>query len=187
MWESALLGQRDKLAERTRALRLEWGWSLEELAKKSDVSRATLSRIENAEVSPTTEVLGKICAAYEMTLSRLLAPLESRFEPLIPHGAQAVWRDDAVGFVRRVVSPPSADLRSEVIRCDLGPNSQIAYDTAPVPGQEHHLIMLDGRLDVTVENRGFALGAGDCLRYQLHGASCFKTGNEPASYFLCLS
>jgi transcriptional regulator with XRE-family HTH domain len=37
-----------RLAERLRALRGERGWSLDELARRSGVSRATLSRLENA-------------------------------------------------------------------------------------------------------------------------------------------
>ncbi len=62
-----------RLAQRLRELRMERSWSLEELATKSGVSRATLSRIENNEVSPTAAVLGRLCAAFELTLSRLLA------------------------------------------------------------------------------------------------------------------
>ena len=53
-----------RLAQRLRQLRGERSWSLEELATKSGVSRATLSRIENHEVSPTASVLGKLCAAF---------------------------------------------------------------------------------------------------------------------------
>ena len=36
------------------------------------VSRASLSRLENAEVSPTASVLGRLCAAYGLTMSRLM-------------------------------------------------------------------------------------------------------------------
>ena len=53
-----------RIAQRLRALRTERGWSLDELAQRSAVSRATLSRLENGEVSPTANVLGKLCGAY---------------------------------------------------------------------------------------------------------------------------
>ena len=49
-----------RLAQRLRELRLKRSWSLEELATKSGVSRATLSRIENNEVSPTAAVLATL-------------------------------------------------------------------------------------------------------------------------------
>ena len=56
------------LAERIRTLRTREGWTLQELADRSSVSRATLSRIENAEVSPNTQVLAKLCSAFGLTL-----------------------------------------------------------------------------------------------------------------------
>ena len=45
-----------RIAQRLKALRLARGWSLDELAGMAGVSRATLSRLENAEVSPTASV-----------------------------------------------------------------------------------------------------------------------------------
>src|SRR5579883_1115405 len=88
------------IARRLKALRTERGWSLDELAKRSGVSRATLSRLENAEVSPTTSMLGKLCASYGLTMSRLMCMVEDDFVPLVRRGMQAVWTDATVGFRR---------------------------------------------------------------------------------------
>jgi transcriptional regulator with XRE-family HTH domain len=52
-----------RLAERLRALRRARRWSLDELSALSGVSRASLSRIENGDVSPTASVLGRLAAA----------------------------------------------------------------------------------------------------------------------------
>src|SRR4029077_9567681 len=86
------------IAQRLKGLRAERGWSLDELAGRSNVSRATLSRLENAEVSPTTSVLGKLCAAYGLTMSQLMHMVEDTFIPLIHRNMQAVWRDPTIGF-----------------------------------------------------------------------------------------
>lgn len=174
------------LAERIRTLRTREGWTLQELADRSSVSRATLSRIENAEVSPNTQVLAKLCSAFGLTLTRLLAPLDGGFQPLVAHKDQTTWVDADAGFTRRVVSPPSRGLNAEVIRCDLEANTRIDYETPPVSGQEHHLVMLEGRLDVEIDGQSYALSPGDCLRYRLFGASRFETGAEPAAYLLLL-
>jgi transcriptional regulator with XRE-family HTH domain len=74
--ESASIDRR--IAQRLRSLRAGRGWSLDELAGRSKVSRATLSRLENAEVSATASVLGKLCAAYDLTMSRLMYELWSK-------------------------------------------------------------------------------------------------------------
>lgn len=173
-----------QIAQRLKALRAERGWSLDELAKRSAVSRATLSRLENAEVSATAAVLGRLCAAYGMTLSRLIRLAENDFSPLIERNAQPVWTDPKTGFVRRSVSPPSQMLAAEAVECRLEPGTEIVYEQSPRPGLEHHIILTEGALTVTVEGRRHELRPGDCLRYQLFGRSEFVTGALPAKYFL---
>ena len=176
-----------KLANHLKSLRLNRDWSLDQLAARSGVSRATLSRLENAGVSPTAEVLGKLCAAYGVTMSRLLAMVEDGFSPLVRRDGQSVWVDDASGFTRRVVSPPADPLAAEVLECELRADTYLSYDAPPVPGLEHHLVVLEGELEVTIEGEAHWLKTGDCLRYQLFGASEFRTApGKPARYILVL-
>ena len=164
-----------RIARRLKALRGERGWSLDALAGHSGVSRATLSRLENAEVSATASVLGKLCAAYGLTLSRLMHMVEDGFAPLVRRAAQPVWTDPETGFRRRSVSPPAQSLAAEALEGTLGPGARLTYDAPPRPGLEHHLLLVDGRLAVTVGGRTFDLRPGDCLRYRLFGASAFAT------------
>ena len=168
----------DRIAQRLRDLRAERGWSLDALAERSGVSRATLSRLENAEVSATASVLGKLCAVYGLTVSRLMHMVEDDFAPLVRRDAQPLWTDPETGFRRRSVSPPTRSLAAEVLECDLDPGTRITYDDAPKPGLEYHLFLLDGRLGVTVDGRRHDLQAGDCLRYQLFGPSAFATPDD---------
>lgn len=177
----------DRMAGRLRALRAERGWSLDELARLCGISRATLSRLENAEVSPTAAALGKLCAAYGLTMSRLLALVEADFTGLITRDRQPVWQDPETGFRRRSVSPPASGLDAEVIECELPAGTRIAYDEAPVAGLEHHVVLLDGELEVTLGGESQRLGPGDCLRYRLHGPSVFETPQgQPARYLLVI-
>src|SRR5258706_9291877 len=110
-----------RLAARLRGLRAESGWSLDDLAKRCEVSRATLSRLENGEVSPTAHVLGKLSAAYGLTISRLMQLVEDDFAPLIRREAQLLWQDPAIGFRRRQGSPPSRNLTGEALEFELVP------------------------------------------------------------------
>jgi len=173
-----------RIARRLRDLRGEHGWSLDDLAGLSGVSRATLSRLENAEVSPTASVLGKLCAAYGLTLSRLMLMVEDDFAPLLRRDAQPLWSDETVGFRRRVVSPPARALAGEALECTLDPGARIAYDAPPRPGLEHHLILLDGTLAITVDGRTHGLRPGDCLRYQLFGSSAFETPADTGARYI---
>jgi transcriptional regulator with XRE-family HTH domain len=176
-----------RIAQHLRELRSGRGWSLDELARRSNVSRATLSRLENAEVSPTASVLGKLCAAYGLTMSRLMHMVEDNFAPLVRRSAQPVWTDTSVGFRRRSVSPPAQTLAAEVLECELAPGARITYDSPPRPGLEHHLLLIDGELEISIDGQIYDLRPGDCLRYQLFGRSAFATpGHSSARYILFL-
>ena len=173
-----------RIAERLRSLRIERQWSLDELAKRTDVSRATLSRLENAEVSPTASVLGKLAAAYGLTISRLMHMVEDNFAPLIARDAQPVWTDPSIGFRRRSVSPPAHTLKAEVLECEFQPGMRITYDEPPRPGLEHHLLLIDGQLEISIEGRTYDLQPGDCLRYELYGTSAFATPKQSGARYI---
>ena len=173
-----------RIAGRLRTLRAERGWSLDELARCSTISRASLSRLENAAVSPTAAVLGRLCAAYGLTMSRLMHMVEDGFAPLVRRDDQPVWTDPASGFRRRSVSPPARTLAGEALECELDPDTRIAYDRAPRPGLEHHLILVEGELRIALGGETHHLRPGDCLRYQLHGPSEFATPEDSGARYL---
>lgn len=176
-----------RLATRLNDLRKGRGWSLDQLADHSGISRATLSRMEKGEVSPTAETLGRLCAAYSLPMSRLLMMVEDSFDPKVPFERQTEWRDPETGFTRRSVSPPSTGLSGEVLECHLPRDTVVQYETPPKPGQEHHLIVLDGVLTLTVDGTAHVLSGGDCLRYHLSGPTQFETGAaRGARYMLVL-
>ncbi|MCC9625941.1 helix-turn-helix domain-containing protein [Thalassospira sp. MA62] len=174
-----------RLAHRLADLRAARGWSLDELAQKSAVSRASLSRIEKGEVSPTASVLGKLCVAFGVTLSRLMQMVEDDFAPMVARDDQEIWTDPATGYQRRLVSPTSKQLSGEVIEVEIGPGQRIEYDGSPRDGLEHHLVMLEGALAMNIDGQTHHLRAGDCLRYQLRGGNVFQTPpDQGAKYHL---
>jgi transcriptional regulator with XRE-family HTH domain len=172
-----------RLAARLGELRTEHGWSLDELSRRSGISRSTLSRLERGELSPTASQLGRLCAVYERTMSRLLTEVEAEPPQLVRAARQPVWRDEASGFVRRSVSPPHAGLRAEIIEGTLDAGAGIAYEQAPVPGLEQHIWVLEGTVEITVENTVHTVREGDCLRFRLRGPSHFHCpGPSPVRY-----
>jgi transcriptional regulator with XRE-family HTH domain len=174
-----------RLASRLRDMRQAQRWSLDELAAKSGVSRASLSRIENGEVSPTAHVLGRLAHAYGQTVSRLLAEIEARSPAFVARAEQREWIDPATGFRRRVVSPPAPGFDCELIECELPAGAEIDYPLPPRPDLEHHLYLLAGALELLIEGALHRLEPGDCLRYRLNGASRFRVpGRRPARYLL---
>lgn len=175
-----------RLAARLAALRQEHGLSLDALASTSGISRATLSRLERAETSPTASLLGRLCTVYGRPMSRLLAEIEADPARVVRHDEQAVWVDPETGFRRRGVSPPAHGFSAELVLGTLPEGATIAYAAPPLGGLEHHLWMLEGRLDLTLDGVTHALSPGDCLRYQLAGASRFACPGPEARYLIAI-
>jgi transcriptional regulator with XRE-family HTH domain len=176
-----------RLATRLAELRADRGWSLDDLSRRTEISRSTLSRLERAEISPTASLLGRLCAAYERTMSQLLAEVESEPPQLVRADRQAVWRDETSGFIRRSVSPPHPGLRGEVVEGRLRPGADISYDEPPVPGLEQHIWVLEGELEITAGGGVHEVRVGDCLRFRLWGGSRFRClGPDPVRYALLI-
>lgn len=176
-----------KLVRRLAALREQRALSLEELAAASGISRATLSRLERGESSPTAALLGKLCTVYGLPMSRLIAEVEEQGAQLIRAAEQPVWTDPGSGFTRRMVSPPVQGLRAELVEGQLPAGAVIDYEQPAVRGMEQHLWMLSGTLLYTLEGVEYRLEAGDCLRFRLFGPTRFVCpGPKPARYLIAV-
>ena len=176
-----------RIAQHLGRLRADRGLSLDALAERTGISRATLSRLERSELSPTAAMLGKLCTVYGWTLSRLMAEAETRPPNLVPAAEQPEWKDPESGYRRRAVSPPAPGLRGELVLVHMPAGASVSFDASPVAGLEHHLWMLEGSLTLEVEGALFRLRAGDCLRYVLAGPTRFEgTGKREARYVIAI-
>lgn len=173
-----------RLLRRLASLREQRALSLEQLATQSGISRATLSRLERGETSPTADMLGKLCAVYGMPMSRLIAEVEQAPVQLLRRAEQAEWQDPATGFVRRMVSPPARGFAAELVEARLPPGAAIGYDRPPVAGMEQHLWLLSGALDYTLDGSTHRLQPGDCLRFHLYGATRLSCPGPDAAHYL---
>jgi transcriptional regulator with XRE-family HTH domain len=161
-----------RLATLLAALRADRGWSLQDLARRTGVSRSTLSRTERGDVSPTAAVLAKLATAYERPLASLIAEVEPPPRSLVRSAEQTVTGPDA--WRRRAISPPFPGLRGSVVDATLLPGSDVTYDP-PVSGAEQHFWLITGSMEVSVEGDESrpatstgGEGAGDDLHTILH-------------------
>ena len=175
-----------RIAGRLAALRAERGWTLETLAQRTGISRASLSRLERCELSPSATMLGALCGQYGWTLSRLMAEVESGPPSIVRAKEQVTWKDPETGYARRILSPPHPNLKGELVEVSLPAGSSISYDAVYLPGLEHHLWMLDGALSLEIDGITFQLEKGDCVRYVLAGPSRFMCAKRPARYLIAM-
>ncbi|WP_299472224.1 helix-turn-helix domain-containing protein [uncultured Roseibium sp.] len=173
------------IGRRIAALRKTRDWPLELLADKSGVSRATLSRIERGDTSPTAVVLGQLARAFEISMADLFGFNAPALDARMAREDQPVWQDPATGFRRRSVSPATNGFRGSVIEGELPAGETISYAVTPLPDLEHHLVLLEGKLEMTIGDARYQLQPGDCLRFRLNAANAYHApGPGPARYLL---
>ena len=176
------------IGERVRLLRVARGQTLDDLAAASGVSRAMISRIERGEASPTAQLLSRLCAALDLTLSAFFAFSGEAGDPLSRREGQVVWRDPETGYQRRAVSAPNTASRVEVIDVTFPPGARIAYppETARA-GMTQHVWLFSGRLRMTLREAVHDLHPGDCLYMSITEGHVFENpGDEPAHYAVVL-
>jgi transcriptional regulator with XRE-family HTH domain len=152
------------IARRVRLERETRRWSLSELAERSGVSKAMISKIERAEASPSAATLGRLAGAFQITLSTLLTRADGRAGRLVRRAQQPCWRDPATRYLRRQIHErPGSPL--EVVEISLPKRAKVSFP-AGASAFLHQLIWLRrGSLEVREGSELHRLAAGDCLEF----------------------
>jgi len=174
------------LAQRIRLERDLRNWSLADLAERSSVSKAMISKIEREEVSPTAAILGRLAAAFEMTLAGLLLKAEG-IPRLSRATVQKTWRDPATGYVRKqVFSRPDHPL--ELVEVELPPGQKVSFPAWSYAHIRQIVWVRKGQLVITEGDNRNELNPGDCLGFGPPSAVSFiNEGRNPCSYVVALA
>ena len=151
-----------RIGGRLRRLRKERDWTLEELAERTGLSRAYLSRLESGDRQPSLSTLSEVAWAYGIPFSSLFAP-----EPESQHGVIVRGQD---GVVRRGKGLSYARLSTS----DWAFNLQPLRVLVPARGEgeflyqhegEQWLYVLSGRMRLELADEEFALETGDAAHF----------------------
>lgn len=173
------------LGDRVRAMRAKRGWSLEQLADTSGVSRSMLSQIERGEANPTVMVALAIAKALGVSLDELAStrPESSPLEVIRGDDAQYVYRSDESCRIR-TLSPLSAQRELEFYEIELPPGGELR--SAPhFAGTHEFLTVHEGEITVEAGDHSARLVSGDSIAYPGDVSHAIvNVGDSPALAFL---
>ncbi|SDR56983.1 transcriptional regulator, XRE family with cupin sensor [Rhizobiales bacterium GAS191] len=176
-----------QIARRLRLERDMRGWSLADLGERSGVSKATISKIEREEVSPTAVILVRLAGAFDLTLAGLLLRAEGEGKRLSRAAEQPVWRDPGTGYLRKqVFSRPDHPL--EVVQVELPAGQRVVFPASSYAHIRQAVWVQTGDLVIIEGGDRHLLSAGDCLG--LGAPSEVTLGNEtarPCTYLVVLA
>lgn len=171
-----------RLALRLRLEREMRGWSLADLAARAGVAKATISKIEREEISPTATTLVRLAAAFDLTLAGLLLRAEG-VERLSRAADQPVWHDPATGYRRRQVFA-RPDHPVELAEVELPPGARVELPASSYAHIRQILHVRAGTLTLTEAGRRHVLEAGDCLGFGPPGDVIFANEGATACLYV---
>jgi transcriptional regulator with XRE-family HTH domain len=177
------------LSSRLKSARLARGWTIDELALMSGVSRAMISKIERGEASPTAATLALLAAGLSVTVASFFDDEAAPRTPLSRGEAQPVWQDPATGYIRRNVSPNAARGSAEIVDVVFPAGARVVMENASGwHGITQQVWLLDGVMELQFPDQTVRLSAGDCYFMRLDRPFAFHNpGEAPARYAVILS
>ena len=152
------------VARTLQALRADRGWSLDQLAARSGVSKGVLVALEQGRSNPNLATLARIGDAFGVPVTLLV---DMGGEPAVrissPDASRVLWRGPAggTGTIIAATDPPWA---VELWRWEVMPGEAFGGD-AHAPATREMAAVESGSLTLTVAGERHTVGAGQCARF----------------------
>jgi transcriptional regulator with XRE-family HTH domain len=152
------------VARTLQALRADRGWSLDQLATRSGVSKGVLVALEQGRSNPNLATLARIADAFGVPVTQLV---DVGSGPPVrvsgADGARTLWHGPSggTGPIVGATDPPWA---AELWRWEVMPGEAFGGD-AHAPATREMAWVEAGRLTLTVGGEEYAVGPGQCARF----------------------
>jgi len=160
------------VARNTRRLRTAKGWSLDQLAARSGVSKGMLVHLEQARTNPSLGTLCKVSDTLGVSLAALVELHESPSVQVVPPGETVrLWSGEA-GSAGDLLAGCDERDHVELWQWSIATGDGLSSE-AHMDGTRELLHVLDGTLTLEVDGEPHAVRAG--------GAAVFQA-DRPHSY-----
>jgi transcriptional regulator with XRE-family HTH domain len=156
----------EHLGRRVKKLRTDRGWSLDNLAQASGVSRSMLSEIEREKANPTLAVTFRISSAFAMTIAELIESSEKQAAIQVTRASDRgqVYRSDKNCQIR-TLSPLNLEKDVEFYEVTMRPGGELR-STPHYEGTREFLTVESGNVRVESAGDSVELTRGDSATYR---------------------
>ena len=172
------------VARNTRRLRTERGWSLDQLATRSGVSKGMLVHVEGTRTNPSLGTMCKIAETLGVSLAALVELDEAPAVRVVqPAETVRLWSGREGSTADLLVGSDERD-HTELWRWTLAPGERHASE-AHIDGTREMLHVVDGTLTLEVAGVAHTVAAGGAALY--HADRPHAYGNDrkrPVSFVM---
>jgi transcriptional regulator with XRE-family HTH domain len=168
------------VARTLQALRTDRGWSLDQLAARSGVSKGVLVALEQGRSNPNLATLARIGDAFGVPVTLLV---DVGGEPAVkissPDASRVLWRGPSggTGTIIGATDPPWA---VELWRWEVRPGETFGGE-AHAPASREMVWVESGTLTLTVAGKRYEVGPGQCARFTASRPHRYgNAGDQPA-------
>lgn len=161
-----------------RAVRMMYGLSQRELAKRAGVTNGTISLIEQNRVSPSVSSLKKVLDGVPMSLAEFFTlDLAANMQVVYPREELTDVGDREVS--QRLVAAKRPNRALTLMHERYRPKADTGTDMQSEKGEEGGIVIA-GRIELTVGGRSHILEAGDAYYFESCVPHRFRNiGDEP--------
>lgn len=171
------------LAETVKRLRLARGWTLEQAAGRTDLSRSALSKIERNEMSPTFQAMQKLARGFGVDLADLFggAPSPLRGRRVVTRAGEGT-ETGMPHYGLRLLTRELKGAPFLAAEVTIQARSLDAFEAWERHDSDDFLYVLAGRMTLFTESFAPAeLGAGDAVMFDARmGHAAIATGEGDA-------
>jgi transcriptional regulator with XRE-family HTH domain len=173
------------LGERLRALRLQHGMTLRELASEAEVSPAMLSQLENGVSDPSLSTLRRLATVFSADVASLFSDPDAPVVHVSRPGERMRLTAPRGQITYERLTPGRGDL--EVLRAIMQPGDVSAAERRGHESTEC-LVVLTGEVVVEVADEQHVLLAGDALTFDSRLPHRFRNeSREVAEYLVAVT
>ena len=162
------------IGARLRRARLLRNATLQSVAEEAGLTKGHLSQIERDIASPSIAALVRICDILDLDLGSLFATSTTS---LVRGDERPAISLGGVGLREYQLAPAARGLR--VTLTDVDPGGGSGDEPYGYEGETEFLLVLAGRLEITIDGDEFLLETGDALTF---GARDQRTWRNPDAH-----
>jgi transcriptional regulator with XRE-family HTH domain len=152
------------VAANVRALRLQAGLTLADLAGAAGLGKSTLAQLESGRANPSVETLWAIAAALQVPFARIVEEERPSLRVVRARDVPAMRSDETPGWAGRLLAASHRRGTFDLYSLDLDAGS-VRHADPHHAGVVEHLVVVEGRLRAGPQSGPVELDTGDLVTF----------------------